>query len=232
MILAILTLNLCLTLTLARRVTHLEGDLLTLTDEELDLLSEITGGLEDQNTTLPSAADLVKLYSSGSNPQGSLDSSHCLAVGKERMGCKASCKCGVLEQCYAKFVVIGSNRTLQSQSGSSHLGLDRVNIGVCGTAMPVLAILSLFLFFSVMISIIVVRMHFQAQEPKADVDPPLPKSSKAWSSKLKEDSPEDANYRRRSTECSDNVIAQARPAESKEALPDDSQAQVTEVPAS
>mmetsp|Transcript_16911 Transcript_16911/g.54047 ORF Transcript_16911/g.54047 Transcript_16911/m.54047 type:complete len:258 (-) Transcript_16911:51-824(-) len=75
----------------------------------------------------------------------------------DRMGCRADCECGmVLEQCYPKFV---------SEVGSGHSGHHHLeNIGVCGTAMPVLIFLSGALFIFLLSCVVMARMYFQWRE--------------------------------------------------------------------
>lgn len=81
----------------------------------------------------------------------------CLASSTgERLGCEVECRCGWSEQCYPKYILVG---------GEPHQGRDplewvkaRVNVGVCGTAMPVLMFLSSTLFATLLGCVVAVRV--------------------------------------------------------------------------
>eukprot|EP00439_Symbiodinium_sp_Y106_P076548 s1796_g15.t1 len=95
------------------------------------------GGHEDTDLHLPhTAVEVTRM-------RGSTDG--CLFEAGERMGCHAGCPCSWFEQCYPKFVYL---------PGVS----AQINIGVCGLAMPVLALVSVILFFSLIGSVVAARM--------------------------------------------------------------------------
>lgn len=84
------------------------------------------------------------------------------------MGCNINCKCGWGQQCYPK-------------STFDQASSQRSNIGVCETAMPVLALLSFLLFTSVLATFVALRTFLQWQSMDADTafKPPLPEDFSA-----------------------------------------------------
>eukprot|EP00441_Pelagodinium_beii_P040918 CAMPEP_0197628450 /NCGR_PEP_ID=MMETSP1338-20131121/6761_1 /TAXON_ID=43686 ORGANISM="Pelagodinium beii, Strain RCC1491" /NCGR_SAMPLE_ID=MMETSP1338 /ASSEMBLY_ACC=CAM_ASM_000754 /LENGTH=197 /DNA_ID=CAMNT_0043199431 /DNA_START=51 /DNA_END=644 /DNA_ORIENTATION=+ len=76
----------------------------------------------------------------------------------EIMGCstaadRAGCTCGLFDQCYKKLVTQGDG--------------PKVDIGVCGLAMPWLVVTSAFLFIFLIASVVAARMYLSKDLPEA-----------------------------------------------------------------
>mmetsp|Transcript_30571 Transcript_30571/g.59979 ORF Transcript_30571/g.59979 Transcript_30571/m.59979 type:complete len:204 (+) Transcript_30571:76-687(+) len=78
----------------------------------------------------------------------------CWIQHAERMGCKAQCECGILEQCFPKFVYWPGVSTDQNSP-------ERIDVGVCGIAMWALIFISGTLFVAMLSCVVTVRMYFQ-----------------------------------------------------------------------
>ncbi|CAJ1350789.1 unnamed protein product [Effrenium voratum] len=88
----------------------------------------------------------------------------CMYENQEKMGCHAGCGCSWFEQCYPKFVIIRD----QGATGSNvEKGRTKINVGVCGVAMPVLALASVMLFVVLIGSVVAARMLL-AKDPVVD----------------------------------------------------------------
>lgn len=76
-----------------------------------------------------------------------------------RIGCHTTaraCSCGWFEQCYPKFLeVVRVNATLG-------------DIGMCGTALPILALMSVAIIIAILVCTIFLRLYFQHQETVAE----------------------------------------------------------------
>lgn len=119
-------------------------------------LAEIPGDVRLQP---PSAEEVMR--SLGTNNEG-------CAVGSagERMGCEAGCRCRWTEQCYPKYVLLAKDSS-RTTSNSTDWNNARVTVGVCGTAMPVLVLLSGVLFIGLLSCVVTVRMYAQWRESLA-----------------------------------------------------------------
>lgn len=78
-------------------------------------------------------------------------------------GCRASCQCAWLEQCYPKFAVAVASG---SGSGAETVPkeLQRIDIGVCSTAVGVLVLVSFLLFSTFLGCVVGLRIMFQWRE--------------------------------------------------------------------
>jgi len=70
----------------------------------------------------------------------------------ERIGCRGSCRCAVLERCYPKF------RTASA---------EHIDIGVCNPAVAVLVFMSMFIIGNSVACMVVLRLFFQWREIQA-----------------------------------------------------------------
>lgn len=100
-------------------------------------------------------ASVRRLIQSLVQNSGGSETDKCWLLDGDRTGCKADCKCGILEQCYPKFI------SVVDTGNSGHLV---ENIGICGTAMPLLVFLSTVLFVFSLACVILARMYLQWRE--------------------------------------------------------------------
>mmetsp|Transcript_127323 Transcript_127323/g.271452 ORF Transcript_127323/g.271452 Transcript_127323/m.271452 type:complete len:231 (-) Transcript_127323:65-757(-) len=77
----------------------------------------------------------------------------CALDGAMRVGCYADCECSWVEQCYPKSVI--------KMTGGEK---ERVNVGACGVAMPMLVVLSAMLFTAMLGCIVSARLYLQWKE--------------------------------------------------------------------
>jgi len=127
----------------------------------------VSGGVNDESAPARSfdanshATEPLQAVRRLIEASGGASTDTCWTEKAERMGCKAECKCSVFEACYPKFVSV-----LETSPGVSRAA-QRVNIGICSLAMPMLIVSSGALFISLLGFIVAVRMYCQWRDNRA-----------------------------------------------------------------